>query len=137
MGPRDDGVMTHAIAEAVRAYAASWLSGDLGRIVAHYDAGFTLHWPGHHRLSGTHRGRDASLTALAEFSAATGRKLLSIVDVMGGDTKGCMIARERFETPEGPVEVERVLIFRVKDGLLAECWLYDADQALIDGLVGR
>ena len=128
--------MTNPIQEAVRAYAASWLSGDIARIVAHYRDEFTLHWPGAHRLSGTHRGRDASLKALAEFSAATGRKLLGIVDVLGGDTRGCLIARERFEIPEGPVEMDRVLLFRVEDGRLAECWLYDFDQALIDRLVG-
>jgi hypothetical protein len=30
------------------------------------------------------------------------------------------------------VEIDRVLIYTIKDGLLHECWVYDSDQARVD-----
>ncbi len=37
---------------------------------------------------------------------------------------------------EQPIEVDRLLVYRVTDGLLAECWVYDQDQRLIDSIIG-
>ena len=28
--------------------------------------------------------------------------------------------------------LDRLLVYRTADGMLAECWLYDQDQALVD-----
>jgi hypothetical protein len=36
------------------------------------------------------------------------------------------------EREGGSVDVQRVLRYRVEDGLLAECWLMEADQVVID-----
>lgn len=119
----------------VRAYADAWLAGDLARLIGLYAEDFTLHYAGANRLSGIHAGRDAALGALAAFGAATKRRLISIVDVMAGEERAAIIARERFEL-DPPVELERLLVYRVGGGLLRECWLYDADQALIDRLIG-
>ena len=32
-------------------------------------------------------------------------------------------------------EVERLLAYAVRDGLLSECWVYDQDQALVDAFL--
>ena len=34
-------------------------------------------------------------------------------------------------------ELERVLIYAVRDGQLSECWVYDADPALVARFVGN
>lgn len=122
------------IRRAVERYAAAWRSGDLAAIAACYHEGFTLHYFGANALSGDHRGKPAALGVLADFSRRTRRRLVEIVAVLAGPERGAVIAREALG-PDG-VEVERVLVYAVRDGLLKDCWVYDQDQALIDRLVG-
>lgn len=126
--------MESEIRDAVERYAAAWKAGDLAAIAACYHEGFTLHYFGANALSGDHVGKAAALSTLAEFSRRTRRRLVAIVDVLAGPERGAVIAREAL----GPdaVEVERVLVYAVQDGLLRDCWIYDRDQALIDRLVG-
>lgn len=120
------------IRRAVERYAEAWRAGDLAAIAACYADDFTLHYGGSHALSGDHVGKAQALRTLAAFSARTGRRLAAIVDVLAGAERGAIIAREAF----GEAEVLRVLVYRVEDGLLAECWVLDADPSLIDRLVG-
>ncbi|WP_332819236.1 nuclear transport factor 2 family protein [Sphingopyxis sp.] len=124
------------VRSVLEAYAAAWQSGDMAAIVARYHDDFTLHYAGANALSGVHAGKMAALAVLADFSRRTGRKLLEIVDVMAGPHRGAVIARERLGQGDAAVEVERVLVYTIADDLLRECWVYDADQTLIDRLVG-
>jgi ketosteroid isomerase-like protein len=124
------------IRDAVERYAKAWAAGDMAGIVACYGEDFTLHYGGSNALSGDHVGKAKALGTLAEFSKRTGRKLVRIVDVMAGDERGVVIAREALGPEGARVEVERVLVYRVAGGLFAECWVHDQDQALIDRLVG-
>jgi ketosteroid isomerase-like protein len=124
------------IRETLTRYAAAWTAGDMPAIVACYHNDFTLHYAGRNPLSGDHFGKAAALTTLGEFGRRTKRQLIKIVDVMAGRERGAIVAIERLHVDGAPVEVERVLVYGVKDGLLHECWIYDADQALIDRAVG-
>ena len=126
-----------AIRTVVERYTAAWIAGDTAAIVACYGDGFTLHYGGKNALSGDHVGKARALGVLADFSRRTGRRLVRIVDVMAGAERGVVIAREALgKAPAEAVEVERVLVYTVRDGLFAECWVHDTDQALIDRLVG-
>ena len=49
-----------------------------------------------------------------------------------GDSLGALIAVEDLGDP--PRRVRRVLLYRVQDGMLRECWLFDEDQRYIDEL---
>ncbi|BCW90302.1 hypothetical protein sos41_34700 [Alphaproteobacteria bacterium SO-S41] len=118
------------------AYAEAWQRGDLATLFALYHDDFTLHYGGANRLSGTHAGKDAALKALAEMSRATGRKLVEIVDIMAGAARATIVARERFEVGGEVAELERVLVYRIADGQLRECWVHDAEQAVVDRFIG-
>jgi len=120
----------------VTAYAERWQAGDFANLFALYGDDFTLHYGGAHRLSGTHAGKDAALTAMAAFTAATGRKLEAVIDVMAGAARAGLVVRESVAAGEGARVIERVFLYRIDGGLMRECWLYDAEQALIDRLVG-
>ncbi len=120
---------------AIERYAAAWSSGDRAAIAACYHEHFTLHYFGRSVLSGDHAGRTASLQTLAEFSRRTQRRLVSIVGILAGPERGAIVAREVVGEGERAVEVERVLVYAVEDGLLRECWVYDQDQRLIDSIV--
>ena len=127
------GEMTES--EVVRAYLDAWTSGDLAGAFAMYSDDFTLHYLGNNPLSGTHVGKDAALAALGTFTATTQRAMVGIDAVFGGDGYGGFIARERFHAAEDPADVRRVFLYRIQDDQLAECWVYDEQQALIDRLL--
>jgi hypothetical protein len=88
---------------------------------------------GDHPLAGDHVGLVAALATLAEVSRRTRRRLVRIVDVTAGAQRAVVIAREAFERDGVVTELDRVLVYRIQGDLLAECWVYDGDQALVDG----
>ena len=120
------------IMAALERYAAAWRAGDVAALVACYHGDFTLHYFGRSALAGEHRGRPAALRVLGEVSRRTNRRLVAILDVMAGRRRGAVIAREAFHRDGTTVELDRVLVYTVRQGKLHECWVYDADQALVD-----
>lgn len=120
----------------IERYARAWRAGDLAAIVGCYHDEFTLHYGGSNALSGDHVGKQAALATLAAFGRRTQRQLLTIVDTMAGPRRGAIIARERLGAGNAATEVDRVFVYAVRDDRLSECWTYDANQPLIDGLVG-
>jgi hypothetical protein len=57
---------------------------------------------------------------------------VEVKDVMVGDSLGALLAIEDLGDP--PRRVQRVLLYRVQDEKLRECWLFDEDQRFIDQL---
>ena len=124
------------IKDVVERYAKAWAAGDTAAIMASYGDDVVFHYGGRNALSGDHVGKAAALRALSDFSRRTERRLIAIVDVMAGGERGVVIAREALGKGDARVEVERTLVYRVQSGRIDECWVYDADQALVDRLVG-
>ena len=127
---RDDGPMT--IESVLQGYREAWTAGDLARIVDAYHDDFVMHYFGESPLAGTHIGKQAALTVLGQASQRSERVLIEVSDVLAGAEMGALVVRERL----GPErrEVQRVLLYKVRDGKLAECWLYDEDQPFVDAL---
>jgi len=116
----------------LKAYAAAWMAGDLEAVLAAYHDDIQLHYMGQSPLAGTHAGRAAAFTALGQASLRTARRLIAVEDVLVGESLGALLAVEDLGDP--PRRVRRVLLYRVQDDKLRECWLYDEDQRFIDGL---
>jgi ketosteroid isomerase-like protein len=123
---------TEQTRQALTRYATAWLASDRPALFACYHENFTLHYFGRNPLAGVHQGKAAALAVLAKVTHRTNRQLLTIVDVMAGPQRGALLVRERFHRDGKTAEVERLLTYAVRDGLLTECWVYDEDQALID-----
>lgn len=119
----------------LRGYADAWLAADLEKVLASYHDDIELHYMGTSPLAGTHRGRDAAFAALGQASVRTRRKLIAVEDVLVGDSLGALIAVEDLGDP--PRQVRRVLLYRVLDERLRECWLFDEDQRFVDDLWSR
>lgn len=119
----------------LRAYAKAWLASDLEQVLASYHDDIELHYMGQSPLAGSHRGRDAAFAALGLASVRTSRALVSVEDVLVGDSLGALIAVEDLGDP--PRRVRRVLLYRVQDEKLRECWLFDEDQRFVDELWSR
>ena len=124
---------THAQVTLLR-YADCWRRGDLEGLVACYAPEFTLHYAGTSRFAGTHHGLDAALAVMAEVSALAPRELESIDEVLAGDEGGALVVTETLTRDGESVTLQRVLRYRVRDGLLAGCWLLEVDQAAVDRL---
>jgi ketosteroid isomerase-like protein len=128
----DNQVATEHTRQAVSRYASAWLAGDRPALAACYHDDFTLHYFGRNPLAGDHKGKATALAILAEVTSRTNRRLLTIVDVMAGPERGALLVRERFERDGKVAELERLLVYTVRDRLLGECWVYDQDQTLVD-----
>src|SRR4030095_1277627 len=122
---------TEAIRSVIERYADAWQRRDPAAL-ALYHPQFTVHWFGKNPLSGTHVGAQQVRDALSELTRRTNRSLVKIVATLAGPERGAIIARESFGTGDAHVEMDRVLIFTVAEGRLRECWVYDADPALLD-----
>jgi ketosteroid isomerase-like protein len=116
----------------LREYATAWLASDLEKVLASYHDDIELHYMGESPLAGTHRGRDAAFTVLGQASIRTNRKLIDVEDILVGESLGALIAVEDLGDPAQ--RVKRVLLYRVHDEKLRECWLFDEDQRFIDSL---
>ncbi len=126
MTPRD------ANEAVIRRYCQAWREGDLATLVDCYHDEVVLHWFGQNPLAGEHRGKPAALAALARLSQLANRQLVEIHDVLASDHHAVVLARERFERDGRRVETSRVLVYHVRDGKLAEAWIYDDDQRAVD-----
>jgi ketosteroid isomerase-like protein len=116
----------------LRSYADAWLAGDLERVLEMYHDEIVLHYMGESPLAGTHTGKEEVLAVLGQASWRASRKLIEVEDVLIGESLGAILAIEDLGDP--PRRVRRVLLYRVEDGKLRECWLYDEDQRFIDQL---
>jgi uncharacterized protein len=124
--------VTNSIHAVVKRYADAWVANDLRAIVDSYHDEVVFHYFGRNPLAGTHRGKAACLAILKQVREKTNRRLVSVRDVLAGERFGVIVAVERFERSGASVEIERMLRYSVRDGKLAECWIYDEDQRLVD-----
>ena len=118
--------------ETLRSYAEAWQAGDLEEVLGSYHDEIVLHYFGESPLAGTHEGREAVFEVLGQASYRAQRKLVEVEDVLVGEHLGALLAVE--DLGEAPRRVRRVLLYRVQDGKLRECWLYDEDQRFVDAL---
>jgi ketosteroid isomerase-like protein len=121
--------------EVVQRYCEAWVRGDAATIVGLYADDIVLHYFGQSPLGGDHVGKTAALAALARISVLTKRGTPEIHDVLSSDSHAAILARESWMDHGTPVVVERVLLYHVRDGKLAECWIYDADQRAVDAIL--
>jgi uncharacterized protein len=120
------------IYSVVKRYADAWATNDLRAIIDSYHDEVVFHYFGRSPLAGTHYGKAACLAILKQVREKTNRKLVSVRDVLAGEHFGVIVAVEQFERNGATVDIERMLRYRVRNGKLAECWVYDEDQQLVD-----
>ena len=113
-------------------YVAAWTGDDLAGILDCYAEEFTLHYFGDNPFSGDHVGRDAAVATLLAVGAKAPRRLVAVDEILAGPGAAVLVAREEIETGDGPVEIRRVLRYRVAGDRFTECWLYEEDQAVVD-----
>lgn len=121
-------------ADTLRRYAQAWAANDIAGVLGAYHDDVVLHYFGQSPLAGDHVGKDEAVRVLVEATERSGRQLDAIEDVLVGSTYGAIVAREGVGRGGEVRVVRRVLLYKVRDGQIAECWLYDEDQRAIDEL---
>ncbi|MCX6520333.1 MAG: nuclear transport factor 2 family protein [Actinobacteria bacterium] len=117
-------------------YLTAWGDGDVMTVLGSYHERLELRWPGTHRLSGTHAGRDAAVTALAALQAATGRVLAEVRSITPADGFADVELVERWTIDGSTVDLPRRLRFGVEDGLIAWCEVVELEPDLVDRVLG-
>lgn len=116
----------------VSRYAEAWARNDIAAVMAAYAPDFVAHYGGSSPFAGTHHGKDEFLRVLITTTARSRRQLDTIEAVFDEGDRGAIFVREGITVNGETHVVARALRYRVADGLLAECWLYDQDQHLVD-----
>ncbi len=116
----------------VHDYCDAWLAGDVGALFDAYHDDVVLEWAGTHHLAGTHRGKDAALTALITLQAATDRKVVRVNDVTVGERSVVALVTEQWTRDGVTLELDRALEYTVADRLILTCRIYESDQAAVD-----
>ena len=79
--PLDSGIYA-----VVKRYADAWVANDLRAIIESYHDEVVFHYFGRSPLAGTHRGKTACLAVLKQVREKTNRRLVSVRDVLAGET---------------------------------------------------
>lgn len=116
----------------LRRYVDAWRHGDLERLLSCYHDEFTLHYAGTSRFAGTHVGREAAVTVMAEVSALAPRELISVDRILVGDDAAAVVVTERLTRDGESAVVGRTLQYEVQGGLLRTCRLLEHDRPTVD-----
>jgi len=123
---------TGSDAGVITRYAEAWRAGDLEALVACYADDIVAHYGGRSRFAGTHRGRDRLLEVLVTTAALGDRRLVSIDQIDDNGHSGALFVTESFTVDGDTVAVPRCLRYRVVNDRLAECWLFEHEQHLVE-----
>ena len=125
--------------EIIATYFKAIQTGDLAKLGALVAADVIWHQPGDNQFSGTHTGAEAvfaMIGSMMEASAGTFKiDLVKDIMVNGAEVAATIdfsVQRNGTEMALGGVDV-----FTVKNGQIAEVWLYSSDQAAEDAFWGK
>lgn len=126
--------VTSASLSAVERYGAALAAGDMGAFAASLHPTVVWHQPGTNPLSGAHAGADAVLALLGSFmQLSAGSFALETTSVsVNGDYVATAVHFSAEREARTRLDQSGIDVFRVADGLIAEVWLFSADQAAED-----
>ena len=128
--------MTHPNIELLQRYSETLSRGQVAEVLPFYTDDLRLHIPGRSAHSGTFHGKDAVLAYYTRiFQDTEGRfENLGVDDVMASDTHASSLVRWRVHRGGRSLDIDRVVVYRIEDGRIAEIWVRDWDQYAYDEL---
>jgi uncharacterized protein len=113
-------------------YVDAWQRNAIDELIELYAPDVVAHYGGTSPYAGTHTGRDRFVAVLVETAIASGRTLVGVDLVIESGDAGAIFVRESMLVGGRPHVVARALRYRLDDDRIAECWLYEQDQHLVD-----
>lgn len=95
--------------------------------------------PGSSPLAGEHHGREAAIGHLRKARELSHRAEIEVdvIDALVSEERFALVVAERFRTDDGPVEIRRANVYRVRGDEICEISIFEADQAAADALFAR
>ena len=126
----------HPNIELLRRYSATLTAARAAEILPFFTEDCVLHIPGRSPHAGSYRGQDAVLAYYTRIFQDTAGKFenLGIDDILASDDHAASLVRWRVERNGRSIEIDRVVIYRIEDGRIAEIWVRDWDQYGYDEL---
>ena len=91
------------------------------------------HVPGSGVMSGTYRGRSEIFRFLARLPKLTGGTYRSsFVDALASDDRGAGLYRARGEREGRTIDIDQLLLFTIRDGLVTEVLALPSDPVVFD-----
>jgi ketosteroid isomerase-like protein len=125
--------------ELMERYADAARRGDWEAVYGFFADDVVAYVPGRSALAGELRGRDAAIGYI-EAARAKSRGAdveVELVDRLWSEERVLLLVRERFARDGGRVEIARANVYTVREGAIAEVWIFEADQYLVDELVAQ
>jgi uncharacterized protein len=118
----------------MRHYVDAWLRKDAQAALAFVADDVVLHSTGRHPLAGEFVGKQAFLDAYTTTLATLGGTVeaVAVEDLLVGSERAVALVRERAIRGERVLEFDRVNVYRLRDGQIAEIWSYDFDPYALD-----
>ena len=128
--------MTHPNVDLIRRYSAALTAGKAADALPFYTEDLVLHIPGRSPHAGTFRGQDAVLAYYTRLFRDTDGRFtpLGVDDILASDSHAASLVRWKVERNGRTMEIDRVVIYRIEAGRIAEIWVRDWDQYGYDEL---
>jgi ketosteroid isomerase-like protein len=131
-------VADHPNAELVRRVLEAFAAGDTEPLEAAFAEDVVWHAPGTNRFSGRFDGRRAAMHRLARMREEGISTTFDVHDVVANDDHAVALVHIHLETPDGRrYDQPQVQVAHVRGGSVAELWVMNQDQAVLDELIGR
>jgi uncharacterized protein len=125
--------MAHPDEAVVRRFIDAMVARDPGTIAGCFADDVVFHIAGRNALSGEHRGKQAVMTRLFQaWEEAFGGLEIDVHDVLGTDHHVVVLSDRRATRDGRTLEMRSASVYHVRDGLIAEAWLFEWDPYAMD-----
>jgi uncharacterized protein len=121
-----------SIEELMEAYLTAAKAGDWEAAFAYMSEDVVMNVPGRSQYAGRHEGKAANREYLAAMLEGTTSVEVELVDSLVGSDHVALVLRERITRPDRVLDMERVNVYRVRDGALVEVSIFEANQYEVD-----
>jgi uncharacterized protein len=123
----------HPNADLLARHLDALARGAIAEAISLYADDVVFHYPGQNPLSGDHVGKSAVLELMGRVAQLTdGSFRPEVHDILASDDHVAALVTVHAERDGVAVEWQSVDLFHVRDGALAEHWVHEVDQQLVD-----
>lgn len=125
--------MSHPNEAVVRRFVGAMVKRDVGAIADSFDDDVVFHIAGRNALTGDHRGKQVVLTRLFQaWEEAFGGLEIRIHDVLANDDHVVVLSDRRASRDDRVLDMRAATVYHVREGKIAEAWLFEWDPYSID-----
>lgn len=125
----------HPNVELVRSAYAAISAGNGEPFMAMLADGVKWHYPGKSPLAGDYEGREAVRDHFHAIDAATTMVEMQLLTVLADDRFAIAIEHNVMAKGDNRYDRHDLVVFRIKDGQVAEAWVYPENQYELDAVL--